>query len=98
MPAPLPLGYFRIWCQNLVSIQAPVVYETSVDADPFGKLRPRIFPRERLVCFRCMDARVGFEPRLRLMRAASYHCSTSAIQVRVFSTLVALSQLLIKPS
>ena len=53
MLAPLPLGYFRIWCQNLVSIQAPVVYETSVDADPFGKLRPRIFPRERLFCFRC---------------------------------------------
>ena len=53
MLAPLPLGYFRIWCQNLVPTQAPVVYETSVDADPFGKLRPRFFPRERLVCFRC---------------------------------------------
>ena len=26
-----------------------------------------------------LDARVGFEPRLRLMRAASYLCSTSAI-------------------
>ena len=27
-----------------------------------------------------MDAAVGFEPRLCLMRAVSYHCSTTAIQ------------------
>ena len=41
-----------IWYQNLVSIQATVVYETSVDADPSGVLRPRFLPRERLLCFR----------------------------------------------
>ena len=32
-----------------------------------------------------LGARVGFEPRLRLMRAASYHCSTSAILITSLS-------------
>lgn len=36
MLAPLPLGYFRIWCQNLVSIQAFHPYEGQMDASPFG--------------------------------------------------------------
>ena len=36
MLAPLPLGYFRIWCQNLVTIQAFRTYEAQMDASPFG--------------------------------------------------------------
>ena len=48
-------------------------------------VRPRIFPRERLVCFRYrvfgrhLVAHVGIEPRLQGMNLMSYHCSTSAI-------------------
>ena len=42
-----------LWCQNLVSNQAVRPYEGQMGAGPFGILRPRIFPRERLFCFRC---------------------------------------------
>lgn len=41
LPSP-PLS--DLWCQNLVSNQAVRPYEGQMGADPFGKLRPRIFP------------------------------------------------------